>query len=240
MPEILECVEGCAPRQRTMSVAMVRSPRKGSTPGKKPAPSPAASSMACRDLAHWRAWLASNHASSDGVWLRVSKKGIPGLTYPEAVEGALAWGWIDSQKQKYDDTAWLQRFTPRKPQSPWSKINRDKATALIAAGRMEAPGLEEVERARRDGRWKSAYDSARTSKVPPDLAAALSADRRAAAFFAELDGANRYAILWRLQTAKRPETRAKRLAKFVAMLARHERIHALPAARTRGAPRKRG
>ena len=112
-------------------------------------------------------------------------------------------------------------------------------TALIAAGRMEAPGLEEVERARRDGRWKSAYDSARTSKVPPDLAAALSANRRAAAFFAELDGANRYAILWRLQTAKRPETRAKRLAKFVAMLARHERIHALPAARAHRAPRKR-
>ncbi len=185
--------------------------------------------MACARPADWQAWLARHHESSSGVWLRIAKKGGTGrsLTYAEAVDGALAWGWIDSQKQKYDDTAWLQRFTPRKARSPWSKINRDKATALIEAGKMKAPGLAEVERAKQDGRWKSAYDSARTSAVPKDLAQALAANKRAAAFFATLDAANRYAILWRLQTARKPETRARRLEKFVAMLALHQRIHAL-------------
>ena len=186
--------------------------------------------LACARAADWHAWLAAHHASSSGVWLLIAKKGSgrASPTYAEAVEGALAWGWIDGQKQKHDASAWLQRFTPRTPRSPWSKINRDKATALIEAGKMRAPGRAAVERARADGRWDSAYDSARTSRVPADLRAALAKNRRAAAFFAALDGANRYAILWRLQTAKRPETRSKRLASFVAMLARHERIHALP------------
>ena len=189
--------------------------------------------LACARSADWHAWLAAHHASSSGVWLLIAKKGSgrSSPTYAEAVEGALAWGWIDGQKQKHDATAWLQRFTPRTPKSPWSKINRDKATALIEAGKMRAPGLAAVERAKADGRWESAYDSARTSKVPADLRAALARNRRAAAFFAELDGANRYAILWRLQTAKRPETRAKRLETFVAMLERHERIHAVPETR---------
>ena len=186
--------------------------------------------LKCARAEDWHAWLAAHHATSSGVWLLIAKKGSgrSSPTYAEAVEGALAWGWIDGLKHAHDATAWLQRFTPRKPKSPWSKINREKATALIEAGRMEAPGLAEVERAQADGRWKSAYDSARTAQVPADLRAALAANRRAAAFFAELDRANRYAILWRLQTAKRPETRAKRLASFVAMLARRERIHALP------------
>jgi uncharacterized protein YdeI (YjbR/CyaY-like superfamily) len=149
------------------------------------------------------------------------------VTYAEAVDGALAWGWIDSQKKKHDESAWQQRFSPRTSRSPLSKINRDKATALIRARRMVDPGVAEVVRAKKDGRWKGAYDSARTSKVPADLAAALAENERAAAFFADLDGANRYAILWRLQTAKKAETRAKRLATFVAMLAKHERIHPL-------------
>jgi uncharacterized protein YdeI (YjbR/CyaY-like superfamily) len=197
---------------------------------KKSSASPAARPLACAGAEDWSAWLAKNHAASEGIWLLIAKKGSgrASVTYAEAVDGALAWGWIDSQKQAHDDTAWLQRFTPRKPKSPWSKINRDKANALVRAGRMEAPGLAEIERAKRDGRWDAAYDSARGSKVPPDLAASLARNERAAAFFATLDAANRYAILWRLQTAKKPETRARRLAKFVAMLARRERLHELP------------
>jgi uncharacterized protein YdeI (YjbR/CyaY-like superfamily) len=196
--------------------------------------------LRCAGLDEWRRWLASNHASSSGVWLLIAKQGgtARSPTYAEALEGALAWGWIDSQKKKHDESAWLQRFSPRTSRSPWSKINRDKATALIRAGRMEPPGLAEVQRAKKDGRWNSAYDSARTSTVPADLAAALAKNKRAAAFFATLDAANRYAILWRLQTAVKAETRAKRLATFVAMLAKHERIHPLGKRATRKPTRK--
>lgn len=174
----------------------------------------------------WHAWLASHHGSSQGVLLRIAKKGAQkSITYAEALDVALAWGWIDSQKRALDANAWLQRFTPRKAKSPWSKINRTKAEALIAARTMQPPGLAEVERAKRDGRWERAYDGARTSAVPADLAAALARNARARAFFETLDGANRYAILWRIQTAKKPETRAERITRFVAMCARHETIH---------------
>jgi uncharacterized protein YdeI (YjbR/CyaY-like superfamily) len=151
--------------------------------------------------------------------------GAPALSYAEALDIALAWGWIDGQKRAHDARAWLQRFSPRRPRSTWSKINREKAEALIRAGKMRPPGLREVERARQDGRWDAAYDSARTSQVPDDLAQALARDRRAAAFFEALDGANRYAILYRLQTARKPETRTARIASFVAMLANHETLH---------------
>ena len=175
----------------------------------------------------WSRWLAANHASSGGVWLKIAKQEAKAasVTYAEALEGALAWGWIDGQKGKFDDAWWLQRFTPRKAKSPWSKLNRAKAEALIAAGAMEKPGLAEVERAKHDGRWESAYDGARSSSVPADLAAAFARDARALAFFEALDGANRYAILYRVQTAKKPETRAERITRFVAMCARHEAIH---------------
>jgi uncharacterized protein YdeI (YjbR/CyaY-like superfamily) len=183
----------------------------------------------------WHVWLESQHVSSEAVWLLIAKHGDkPCMSYQEALEVALAWGWIDSQKQKHDDKAWRQRFSRRKARSPWSKINRDKATALIAAGEMQAPGLAEVERAQADGRWAAAYDSARTSTVPDDLVAALTAKPRAAAFFATLDATNRYAILYRVQTAKKPETRAKRIADFVAMLARHETVHPVRGARAKG------
>lgn len=176
--------------------------------------------------AAWRTWLASHHATSSGVLLRIPKKGASrAITYAEALEGALAWGWIDSQKRALDATAWLQRFTPRAAKSPWSKINRAKAEAMIAAGTMEAPGLAEVERAKRDGRWERAYDGARSSAVPADLAAALDRKPRARAFFDALDGANRYAILYRVQGAAKPETRAERIARFVEMCARGETIH---------------
>jgi len=174
----------------------------------------------------WQAWLRANHARSAAVLLRIPKKSAAGaLTYAAALEAALAWGWIDSQKRALDDTAWLQRFSRRSSQSPWSKINRAKAEALIASGGMEAPGMAEVERAKSDGRWERAYDSPKTSSVPPDLANALDANARAKAFFETLDGANRYAILYRVTTAKLPATRSKRIATFVAMCAAHQTLH---------------
>jgi uncharacterized protein YdeI (YjbR/CyaY-like superfamily) len=180
--------------------------------------------------ADWHAWLKSNHARSRGVRLCIAKALAKGgaakdVSYAEALDAALAWGWIDSRKQALDDGAWLQRFTPRTAKSPWSKINCAKAEALIAAGAMQPPGLAEVARAKADGRWARAYDGARTSEVPADLAAALARNKRARAFFEALDGANRYAILYRVQTAKKAETRAERIKRFVAMCTRGERVH---------------
>ena len=183
--------------------------------------------IAFADAPGWSRWLASHHASSRGVWLKIAKKATtsPSVTYAEALEVALAWGWIDGQKGKFDEAAWLQRFTPRGPKSIWSKINREKALALIDAGRMKPPGFAEIERARKDGRWEAAYESQSRATVPPDLEAALAAKPRAAAFFATLESYNRYAILFRVHTAKKPETRAARVEKFVAMLERHEKVH---------------
>lgn len=175
----------------------------------------------------WADWLAGNHASSSGVWLKLAKKasGVASVTYAEALEVALAWGWIDGQKQSHDDAAWLQKFTPRGARSIWSKVNREKALALIASGDMKPPGLAEVERAKQDGRWDAAYDSQSKATVPEDLAAALAANPRAAEFFSTLNAANRYAVLFRVHTAKKPETRARRIAQFVEMLARGEKLH---------------
>jgi uncharacterized protein YdeI (YjbR/CyaY-like superfamily) len=180
-----------------------------------------------RDQQAWAAWLAKNHAASDGVWLKLAKKaaGVPSVTYAEAVEVALCWGWIDGQKQSHDAAWYLQRFTPRGARSTWSKINRQKALALIEAGRMQPPGQREIDRAQQDGRWKAAYDSPSTARVPPDLRAALEQKPKAKAFFATLNAANRYAVLWRVQTAKKPETRARRIAQLVAMLAAGEKLH---------------
>jgi uncharacterized protein YdeI (YjbR/CyaY-like superfamily) len=175
----------------------------------------------------WSEWLEAHHASSRGVWLKIARKDArtASVTYAEALEGALAWGWIDGQKRKFNDEWWLQRFTPRTAKSPWSKINCTKAEALIAAGTMETPGFAEVERAKCDGRWERAYDGSRSSEVPADLAAAFARNARARKFFDTLDSANRYAILYRVQTAKKPETRAERITRFVALCARHETIH---------------
>lgn len=177
--------------------------------------------------AQWGAWLADHHASATGALVMITRqgRGAPALSYAEALDIALAWGWIDGQKRAHDERAWLQRFSPRRSRSAWSKINRDKAEALIRAGKMRPPGLREVERAKLDGRWDAAYDSARTSQVPDDLARALAGNKAAAAFFETLDGANRYAILYRLQTARKPETRAARIARFLAMLAKRETLH---------------
>jgi uncharacterized protein YdeI (YjbR/CyaY-like superfamily) len=147
------------------------------------------------------------------------------VTQPEAVEVALCHGWIDSQMRPESESAWLQRFTPRRPTSIWSKINRERALALIAGGRMRAAGLEEIERAKQDGRWDAAYDSAKTITVPADFESELEAHPKAKAFFETISGANRYAILWRLQTAKKAETRAKRIRTFIEMLEKGETIH---------------
>jgi uncharacterized protein YdeI (YjbR/CyaY-like superfamily) len=161
------------------------------------------------------------------VWLKIARKasGVASVSYAEALEVALCYGWIDGQKDKHDDDHWLQRFGPRQPRSKWSKVNRGKATALIEAGAMKPAGLREVERAKADGRWDAAYDSPSTATVPDDLQRALDEEPRAREFFATLDSANRYAILYRIQDAKKPETRARRIAKFVAMLSEHEKLH---------------
>ena len=183
--------------------------------------------LAFADARAFQAWLEKNHASSDGIWLKLAKKatGLPSVSYAEAIDVALAWGWIDGQKRARDDRFWLQRFGPRSKRSVWSKINREKALALMAAGTMQPAGLAEDELARSDGRWDAAYDPPSRAAVPDDFAAALAKNARAAKAFAAVDSANRYAMLWRLQTAKKPETRARRLADFVAMLARGETLH---------------
>ncbi|CUA91315.1 YdeI/OmpD-associated family protein [Comamonas thiooxydans] len=175
----------------------------------------------------FEAWLKKNHATSEGLWLKIAKRGSnePSVTYPEAVEIALCWGWIDGQKKSLDDQHYLQRFTPRRARSVWSRINVNKVQALIEAGRMQAPGQAQIEAAKADGRWARAYDGARTSTVPEDLQAALNAKPAAKAFFASINASNRYAILWRIQTAARAETRARRVAQLVEMLARGETIH---------------
>jgi uncharacterized protein YdeI (YjbR/CyaY-like superfamily) len=172
-------------------------------------------------------WLEANAADSPGLWLKIAKKGAPepSVTYAEALELALCFGWIDSQKRGLDDTHFLQRFTPRRPRGRWSKINREKAEALEAAGALRPAGAAEVTAAKADGRWEAAYEGARTAQVPADLQAELDANPAAAAFFADLDGTNRYAILYRLQEARKPQTRARRLAKFLTMLERGEKIH---------------
>jgi uncharacterized protein YdeI (YjbR/CyaY-like superfamily) len=192
-----------------------------------PAARPDASPRLFRSAPAFEAWLKKHHASSDGLWLQIAKRGadLPSVTYAEAVEIALCWGWIDGQKMGLDDQHFLQRFTPRRARSIWSKINVDKATALIEAGRMQAPGLAQIEAAKADGRWAQAYDGARTSVVPDDLLAALEAEPAAKAFFATIDAANRYAVLWRIQTAVKAETRARRIAQLVQMLARGETLH---------------
>lgn len=179
-----------------------------------------------RTAAAWEAWLAA-HRDDPGVWLKIAKKdsGIASVTYAEALDVALCHGWIDGRKHACDARYFLQRFTPRRPKGLWSKINIGHAERLIASGRMRPAGLREVEAAKADGRWEAAYSGASEMGVPEELAAALAGNRRAKAFFDKLDGANRYAFCWRVRTAKKPETRLARAEKFVAMLARGEKLH---------------
>lgn len=175
----------------------------------------------------FQAWLGENHAVSPGIWLKLRKKapGVVALDYAQALDVALCYGWIDGQKAAMDDEWWLQRFGPRTARSRWSKINRNKVAALIEQGRMRPPGQAEIDRATADGRWDAAYDSPRTATVPDDLAAALAAEPAAAEFFETLNRTNRFAIIYRVQDAKRPETRARRIEKYVTMLAKGEKPH---------------
>jgi uncharacterized protein YdeI (YjbR/CyaY-like superfamily) len=175
----------------------------------------------------WADWLARHHAESKGIWMKIAKKGgdRQSVTYPEAVEEALCYGWIDGQKRQLDEQFWLQKFTPRGKRSVWSKINRDKALELIANGRMQPAGEREVERAKADGRWDNAYAGQKTATVPDDLLQALSKTPKAKAFFEKLNSVNRYAILFRLQTAKREETRQKRIQQFVEMLSEERTLY---------------
>ncbi len=172
----------------------------------------------------WGAWLDENHASQHGVWLKFAKKstGIPTVAYAEAVEVALCYGWIDGQVRRLDERFYLQRFTPRRKRSVWSKVNREKALELIERGEMKPPGLAELERAQADGRWDRAYEPPSKVTVPDELRRALDASPKAAELFDRLDSTNRYAILYAVHGAKRPETRMRRIAKFVGMLERGE------------------
>ena len=184
--------------------------------------------MPFRSAAEWEAWLDDHHADfPDGIRLKIAKtgSGIESITHPEALEHALRYGWIDGQARRIDDEWFAQRFLPRRRRSMWSRINREKAEALIAEGRMEPAGRAEVERARADGRWDAAYEPSSTSVVPDDLRAALDAEPAAASAFEGLDSRNRYAILHRLGQAKRAETRARRIERFVAMLAAGEKLY---------------
>ncbi|HEX9002341.1 MAG TPA: YdeI/OmpD-associated family protein [Blastocatellia bacterium] len=175
----------------------------------------------------WETWLKENQAESKGLWLRLAKKnsGIESVTYAEALDVALCYGWIDGQKKSYDEATFLQKFTPRGAKSIWSKINREKVEALIKARRMKPAGLNAVESAKQDGRWEAAYDSQSKATVPEDFQAALDQNEKAQAFFATLKSVNRYAILFRIQTARKAETREKRIRQFIEMLEKHETIH---------------
>jgi uncharacterized protein YdeI (YjbR/CyaY-like superfamily) len=175
----------------------------------------------------WADWLAKQHDTSAGVWLKLAKKdsGIPSVTYEEALDAALAYGWIDGQKKSFDEQYWLQKFTPRGPKSIWSKINTEKAERLIASGEMKPAGLEAIEAAKQDGRWAAAYSSQKNMSVPEDFQTALNRNKKAKAFFETLNSANRYAILFRIQTAKKAETRAKRIQQFIEMLERGGMLH---------------
>lgn len=179
------------------------------------------------DRASWERWLQAQHAASAGVWLKLARKRAPAttVTYAEAVEEALRYGWIDAQKAPHDESFWLQRFTPRGPRSKWSQINRQKASELIEQGRMTPAGLAKVEAAKVDGRWDAAYASARTVTVPEDFQLALDGNPAARDFFATLGSSHRYSFLYRIGDAKRPETRARRIQQYVAMLAEGRTIH---------------
>ena len=180
------------------------------------------------DAAAWRAWLGEHHADAAGVWLVTAKKGTTeptSLTRDDALEEALCHGWIDGQAKSADDATYLQRYTPRRARSPWSQRNVQIIGRLVDEGRMHAAGIAEVERAKADGRWDAAYAGSATIEVPADLAEALNAEPKAQAMFENLTRQNRYAVLYRIETAKRPETRQRRIEKFVAMLARGETIY---------------
>ena len=193
-------------------------------PKLKPAPAMDLPVKPFKDQAAWEKWLDANHAKSRGIWLRFARKssGIASVDYPQALDVALCYGWIDGQRRSLDDESFLQRFTPRGPRSLWSKINTDKVAVLIRDGRMHPAGHAAIESAKASGRWESAYQPWSNPDIPPELQAGLDKNKKAKAFFETLKGRERYAVIFRVQTAKKPETKAKRVAEFVERLARGE------------------
>lgn len=175
----------------------------------------------------WRSWLAAQHTQAPGLWIRLYKKGsdLPSITYAEALDEALCYGWIDSTKNKYDADSFLQRFSPRKARSLWSKVNREHVARLIEAGKMQPAGMEAIAEAKRNGQWEAAYDSPSQSGVPGDFQAVLDQHPEARTFFEGLNKTNRYAFCFRIQTAKKPETRARRIEWALEMLLRQEKLH---------------
>ena len=209
-----------------MSSSIRGIPDRQSMKKKSAAPKPMVKRL-FKSQAHWHAWLEKNHEKPDGVWVHFAKKGTGAVTctYDEALETALCFGWIDGQTMTHDDKTFVRKFTPRRARSLWSKVNRAKAERLIEGGRMKPAGLRAIERAREGGEWDAAYDTARTATVAPDFQAALDKSKRAAAFFAKLDRVNRYAILWRIQTSRTAETRARRIVDIITMLKKKETFH---------------
>jgi uncharacterized protein YdeI (YjbR/CyaY-like superfamily) len=183
--------------------------------------------MLFKQQANWADWLDKHHAASPGIWLRLAKKNaeIQSISYADALEVALCYGWIDGQKKSYDESSWLQKFTPRGKKSIWSKINREKAQELIKRGKMKPAGLQAIERARQDGRWDAAYESQSYATVPDDFQVALDRSPKAKAFFATLNSTNRYAVLFRIQTARKAETRARRIQQFIQMLEKNDKLY---------------
>ncbi len=175
----------------------------------------------------WREWLAEHHTQPDGIWLRFYKKdtGLPSMTYLQALDEALCFGWIDGQSKSYDETSWVQKFTPRRPRSLWSKRNRDFVERLIQAGKMTPAGQAEIDRAKQDGRWDAAYDAPSTMTIPDDFLVALSKNKKAEAFFHRLNKSNQYAVAWNLHNAKKEETRLRRMQKYIEMFERGEKLH---------------
>lgn len=183
--------------------------------------------LSFRSAKEWERWLANHHADSNGIWLRLFKKGsgVVSVTYDEALDEALCHGWVDGQIQKYDEKSWLRKFTPRRPKSIWSKRNIEHVARLCKANKMKPAGAKQVEAAKADGRWEQAYDSPSSMQVPKDFLKLLAKSKKTEAFFKTLNKANTYAITWRLQTAKKPETREKRMKAILEMLARGEKLH---------------
>lgn len=183
--------------------------------------------LAFASQSKWADWLAKNHDKSDGLWMKVAKKdsGIPSVTIVEALDMALCYGWIDGQRGSFDDKYYLQKYTPRRPKSTWSKINVEKVKRLIASGQMQPAGLKAIEAAKADGRWEKAYDGQRTMTVPEDFQAALNKSKKAKAFFETLNSVNRYAILFRIHNVKKAETRTRKIKQFIEMLEKNEKIY---------------
>ena len=201
--------------------------QKGSKVGATPGRNPELPILPFASQSTWADWLAKQHDKSAGVWLKLAKKdsGISSVTYAEALDVALCYGWIDGQKNSFDEKYFLQKFTPRRPKSIWSKINVEKVERLIASGQMKPAGLKTIEAAKADGRWEQAYSSQKNISVPEDFQSALDRNKKAKAFFETLNSANRYSFLFRIQTAKKAETRAKRIQQFVEMLEKNEKFH---------------